>query len=44
VIVEGTQKVRDGAVVTAIDRLVESEPPGDEVGHAASASPTSLRQ
>jgi membrane fusion protein (multidrug efflux system) len=44
VIVEGTQKVRDGAPVTAIDRLVDAEPAGEQTGHAASASPTSLRQ
>jgi membrane fusion protein (multidrug efflux system) len=44
VIVEGTQKVRDGAPVNAIDRLVESLPPDEQAEHAASASPTSLRQ
>jgi membrane fusion protein (multidrug efflux system) len=44
VIVEGTQKVRDGAPVTAIDRVADAETPEDEGGHAASASPTSLRQ
>lgn len=49
VIVEGTQKVRDGAPVNAIDRVVDSMPPtgarSTEVSeHAASASPTSLRQ
>lgn len=49
VIVEGTQKVRDGAPVNAIDRVVDSMPPTGarttEVSeHAASASPTSLRQ
>src|SRR5689334_16700741 len=49
VIVEGTQKVRDGAPVSAIDRVVESTPPTGALStevteHAASASPTSLRQ
>jgi membrane fusion protein (multidrug efflux system) len=44
VIVEGTQKVREGAAVTAIDRLADGDPPAEEAGHAASASPTSLRQ
>lgn len=47
VVVEGTQKVRDGTPVNAIDRQVE--PLADaqserDVGHAASASPPSLRQ
>jgi hypothetical protein len=49
VIVEGTQKVRDGAPVNAIDRVADSLPTSDaETGgmseHAASASPASLRQ
>jgi membrane fusion protein (multidrug efflux system) len=47
VVVEGTQKVRDGAPVTAIDREVESvadASPERDAGHAASASPPSLRQ
>jgi membrane fusion protein (multidrug efflux system) len=49
VIVEGTQKVRDGAAVNAIDRVADSLPTtdngaGDVSEHAASASPTSLRQ
>jgi membrane fusion protein (multidrug efflux system) len=44
VVVEGTQKVRDGAPVNAIDRVVETLPPEDQAEHAASASPTSLRQ
>jgi membrane fusion protein, multidrug efflux system len=49
VIVEGTQKVRDGAAVNAIDRVADSLPPGASTNetmneHAASASPTSLRQ
>jgi membrane fusion protein (multidrug efflux system) len=49
VIVEGTQKVRDGAPVNAIDRVAESltpeEAPSERDGsHAASASPASLRQ
>lgn len=44
VIVEGTQKVRDGAPVNAIDRMADSMPPEEQPAHAASASPTSLRQ
>jgi membrane fusion protein (multidrug efflux system) len=47
VVVEGTQKVRDGASVTAIDREVESvadASPEREAGRAASTSPPSLRQ
>ena len=49
VIVEGTQKVRDGAAVNAIDRVAETLPTSDatverDPSHAASASPTSLRQ
>jgi membrane fusion protein (multidrug efflux system) len=48
VIVEGTQKVRDGAAVTAIDRVVDGLPGASTnegmAGHAASASPASVRQ
>jgi membrane fusion protein (multidrug efflux system) len=44
VIVEGTQKVRNGAPVRAIDRVAEADEPEAQAGHAASASPTSLRQ
>jgi membrane fusion protein (multidrug efflux system) len=44
VIVEGTQKVRDGAPVSAIDRVAEADPTLAETEHAASTSPTSLRQ
>jgi membrane fusion protein, multidrug efflux system len=44
VIIEGTQKVRDGSPVNAIDQIVETEPAAAEPGHAASASSTSLRQ
>ena len=47
VVVEGTQKVRDGAPVTAIDREVEAvadASPEREAGRAASTSPPSLRQ
>ena len=44
VIVEGTQKVRNGAPVTAIDRVAEADAGDAQSGHAASASPTSLRQ
>ena len=43
VVVEGTQKVRDGAPVNAIDRVADALPE-EEAGRAASASPTSLRQ
>jgi len=44
VIVEGTQKVRNGAPVTAIDRVADADEPEAQPEHAASASPTSLRQ
>jgi membrane fusion protein (multidrug efflux system) len=46
VIVEGTQKVRDGAAVRATDRVVESPPPSTDAGsHEASATPAgSIRQ
>ena len=44
VIVEGTQKVRDGAAVTAIDRLSDSDPALPQAGHAASNTPTSVNQ
>jgi membrane fusion protein (multidrug efflux system) len=44
VIVEGTQKVRDGAPVNAIDRVAETLPSDGQAEHAASASTTSLRQ
>jgi membrane fusion protein (multidrug efflux system) len=43
VVVEGTQKVRDGAAVAATERPVEL-PVDEEGAHAASASSTSLRQ
>ena len=40
VIVEGTQKVRDGAAVRAVNRVVESPPPSTDAGsHEASATP-----
>jgi membrane fusion protein (multidrug efflux system) len=45
IIVEGTQKVRNGAAVNAIDRVVDDVQPREpDTEHAASASPTSLRQ
>lgn len=43
VIVEGTQKVRDGVAVTAIDRLAESDVPAVDAERAASATATSLQ-
>jgi membrane fusion protein, multidrug efflux system len=43
VVVEGTQKVRDGAPVTPTDREVELTA-DEEAAHAASASTTSIRQ
>jgi membrane fusion protein (multidrug efflux system) len=50
VIVEGTQKVRDGATVRAIERVEdeplsasEREPAFEQSSHEASASPTTLR-
>jgi membrane fusion protein (multidrug efflux system) len=44
VIVEGTQKVRNGASVIAIDRVADADAPEAPAEHAASASSTSLRQ
>jgi membrane fusion protein (multidrug efflux system) len=44
VIVEGTQKVRDGAPVNAIDRVAANLPEEGPAGHAASTSPASLLQ
>ena len=45
VIVEGTQKVRDGAIVKGVDRTA-GELPGDvtEKSHEASASPARIAQ
>jgi len=43
VVVEGTQKIRDGAAVTAIDRAV-IEPTAANEAHEASATPASIRQ
>jgi membrane fusion protein, multidrug efflux system len=44
VVVEGTQKIRDGAAVKATERIVEAIPAAEEAGHAASAGSPSLRQ
>ena len=45
VIIEGTQKVRDGAPVRAADRVAETPPSEpDTASHEASASPVGLRQ
>jgi membrane fusion protein (multidrug efflux system) len=46
VIVEGTQKVRDGAIVRAIERLADDETASDETSasHEANATPVSIRQ
>jgi membrane fusion protein (multidrug efflux system) len=46
VIVEGTQKVRDGAAVQASERSIDSPTPAamDAAAHEASASPASIRQ
>jgi membrane fusion protein (multidrug efflux system) len=43
VVVEGTQKVRDGSAVTPTEREVQL-PAEEEAAHAASAATTSLRQ
>jgi membrane fusion protein (multidrug efflux system) len=43
VVVEGTQKVRDGSVVIAADRIA-AEPAGLNESHEASATPASIRQ
>jgi membrane fusion protein (multidrug efflux system) len=46
VIVEGTQKVRDGAAVRAVDRLADVDPaPGEaSTSHEANATAISIRQ
>jgi membrane fusion protein (multidrug efflux system) len=45
VVVEGTQKIRDGAVVRASARVAEEIPPPAGVGaHEANAKPASIRQ
>jgi membrane fusion protein (multidrug efflux system) len=45
VVVEGTQKIRDGAEVEAISRVVEEVVPTTDVGaHEANATPASIRQ
>jgi membrane fusion protein, multidrug efflux system len=44
VVVEGTQKIRDGAAVKATERIVEAIPAAEDAGHAASAGSPSLRQ
>jgi membrane fusion protein, multidrug efflux system len=43
VVVEGTQKVRDGSLVTATDRLMD-EPVAANEAHEASATPPSSKQ
>jgi membrane fusion protein, multidrug efflux system len=43
VVVEGTQKIRDGSPVSATERVVEAAP-AEEPAHAASAGTPSLRQ
>ena len=45
VVVEGTQKIRDGAAVIAIDRLAEElAPTGTSAAHEANATASSSRQ
>jgi membrane fusion protein, multidrug efflux system len=44
VVVEGTQKIRDGAPVQATERVAEVLPPEEDPAHAASTGTTSLRQ
>jgi hypothetical protein len=45
VVVEGTQKIRDGAAVEAISRVAEDLAPTTDVGpHEASATPAGIRQ
>jgi membrane fusion protein (multidrug efflux system) len=45
VIVEGTQKVRDGAPVRAAEKTADSDPQAaDATSHEANVSPTSIRQ
>jgi membrane fusion protein, multidrug efflux system len=44
VIVEGTQKVRDGAAVRAVEQVAELETETNETSHEANATPASIRQ
>jgi membrane fusion protein, multidrug efflux system len=44
VIVEGTQKVRDGAAVRGIEQVAAAEMQTDETSHEASVTPASIRQ
>jgi hypothetical protein len=45
VIVEGTQKVRDGASVQGVERTVDAMPVGaSDKSHEASASPARIAQ
>jgi membrane fusion protein (multidrug efflux system) len=44
VIVEGTQKVRDGAAVRAADQVAGIETERDETSHEANATPARIRQ
>ena len=46
VVVEGTQKIRDGAAVRASERAIENPPPAavDAASHEANATPASIRQ
>jgi membrane fusion protein (multidrug efflux system) len=44
VIVEGTQKVRDGAAVRAVEQVAGTETGADETSHEANANPASIRQ
>jgi membrane fusion protein, multidrug efflux system len=44
VVVEGTQKIRDGAPVQATERVVEALPADEDPAHAASTGSPSLRQ
>jgi membrane fusion protein (multidrug efflux system) len=44
VVVEGTQKIRDGSPVTATERVVEAPPASDDTAHAARAGVPGMRQ
>jgi membrane fusion protein (multidrug efflux system) len=44
VVVEGTQKIRDGSPVSATERVVDTPPVSDDPAHAASAGVPSVRQ
>jgi membrane fusion protein (multidrug efflux system) len=44
VVVEGTQKIRDGSPVSATERVADTPPVGEDPAHAASAGVPGMRQ